>query len=104
MTLHSLSCDPLAPKTQVEADLMQAFQDASLYGSHLTPQQRVEMYEPKNPYEARLKELTIYRYKVLDFMQRHPDATNVCLNLLSAAAQGLQAIKYAGAAVGGFTA
>jgi hypothetical protein len=101
-TLQMMSADPLAPQNQMESDLVGIFHEASLHRIELTPQEKVLAYEPKNSYEARVKDLTIFKHKVLDFMNRHPEAAGMGMKLLSGVEQGWQAIKYAGAAIGGF--
>jgi hypothetical protein len=101
-TLQMVNADPPVPQNQMEADVMSAFHEISLNRVELTPQEKVLAYEPKNAYEAKIKDLTIFKHKALDFMSRYPEATNICLKLISGVAQGWQAVKYAGAAVGGF--
>jgi hypothetical protein len=101
-TLQMANVDPLAPQNQMEADLIGTFREFSLNRIELTPQEKVLAYEPKNPYEAKVKDLTIFKHKVLDFINRHPEAAEMGMKLLSGVAHGWQAIKYAGAAIGGF--
>jgi adhesin HecA-like repeat protein len=100
--LQTMNADASTPQNQSEAEVMPAFREVSLGGVELTPRQKVEMYEPKNAYEAKVKDLTIFKHKVLDFMERHPEAAEMGMKLLSGVAQGWQAIKYAGATIGGF--
>jgi hypothetical protein len=51
LTMQMMDIDPLAPRTQMEADVARAFHDASLRDVQLTPSQKVELYKPKNEYE-----------------------------------------------------
>jgi hypothetical protein len=88
----------------MEADVMSAFREISLNRVELTPQEKVLAYEPKNAYEAKIKDLTIFKHKALDFMNRYPEAADTCFKLISRVAQGWQVVKYAGAAVGGMLA
>ncbi|MDR1375508.1 MAG: hypothetical protein LBJ45_01695, partial [Holosporaceae bacterium] len=100
--LRMAHTDPLAPQTQTEAEIMSAFHEISMSSVELTPQEKVLAYEPKNAYETKVKDLTIFKHKVLDFMNRHPEAAEMGMKLLSGIARGWQAIKYAGTAIGGF--
>jgi hypothetical protein len=102
IALQMTGTDPLDPQSQMEADLSHAFHEISMRRVELTPQEKVLAYKPKNPYEAKVKDLTIFKHRVLDFINRHPEAAEMGMKLISGVAQGWQAVKYAGAAIGGF--
>jgi hypothetical protein len=103
-TLQMMSIDPLTPRTGTEVDLTRAFREIPAARIRMTPQEKVPAYEPKNVFEAKLKELTIFRHRIFDFVNRHPEAREMGMKLLHRGLQGWQGWLYAGAAIGGFAA
>lgn len=58
-------------------------------------------YVPKNAKERELKRITLLRYEAEDFMEKHPDAADLCGKIFVGAMYGLQGAEYAGAAMAG---
>ena len=97
----------LLEKSQTEdlffdRQIWDCFNEIMLSRAEISPQDQMRAFIPKNKAEAALKEATLLRYKLEDFVAKHPEAAELCSKIFVGAMYGLQGIEYAVAgALGG---
>ena len=60
----------------------------------LSPREQMMAFVPKNKGEEALKQATILRYKLEDFVEKHPEAAELCSKMFIGVIYALQGIEY----------
>ena len=88
-------------KSLLEQEISECFQQVMWEQSELSPREQMMAFVPKNKAEEALKQATLLRYKLEDFVEKHPVAAEWCCKMFVGTMYALHGIEYGAAVVAG---
>ena len=78
----------------LEKQVSECFSNLIYSQIELSPREQMMAFVPKNKGEEALKQATILRYKLEDFVEKHPEAAELCSKMFIGVIYALQGIEY----------